>query len=81
MNRRQRDNVRAAAVRFTAGKVVLQDFSVKTCRWEQMNHDKINQWIRWQRCKVTLGMAAQYLCIASIPFAIIVWIVSRCARP
>ena len=45
-----------------------------------MNQDEINQWIRWQQCKVTLTMVTQYLCIAFIPLAIVVWIVSRYAR-
>jgi hypothetical protein len=42
-----------------------------------MNHDEINQWIRWQQCKVMLAMVAQYLPIVLIPLAIIVRIVSR----
>jgi hypothetical protein len=44
---------------------------------KHMNREQINQWIRWQQCKVTLAMVAQYLPIVLIPLAIIVWILSR----
>ena len=45
-----------------------------------MNHDEINQWIRWQRCKVILAMAAEYLFIALIPMAIIIWMIGHYAH-
>jgi hypothetical protein len=39
-----------------------------------MNDDEITRWIHWLRCKVILGMVAEWLCITFIALAITVWI-------
>jgi hypothetical protein len=39
-----------------------------------MNDDEITRWIRWQRCKVILTVVGEFLSIAFIPLAIIIWL-------
>jgi len=46
----------------------------------QMSDDEITRWIRWQRCKVILAVAAEFLFITFIPLAIIIWLVVRFAQ-
>lgn len=42
-----------------------------------MNDDEINRWIRWQQRKVSLTVAAEFLCMAFNTLAVIVWFVIR----
>ena len=77
MSGRRRERHRVAVVPHQVGKSYVVMDQREEMPMKQMNHDEINQWIRWQQCKVTLAMVAQYLPIVLIPLTIIVWIVSR----
>jgi hypothetical protein len=71
---------RVAAVRFIAEKGYALMTQAGDTSMATMDRDEINNWIRWQQCRVILGMVAEYLCMAFVPLAIIVWIVVHYVR-